>query len=335
MDIRSLPKVELHLHLDCSLSFEVVSQIKPSVTRMEYDRDFIGPAKCANLTDLLIRAAKGFELMQAEEELRVVTADLFEQLKCDHVLYAEIRFAPLLHTRRGLAPKEVVEIVDDMVAKASAASGVEARLILCTLRHYTQEQSLQTAKLVDLFRGSRVVALDIAGDEAGFPIDAHIPAFQYAIDKRIPRTAHAGEARGTESVWETLRYFQPSRIGHGVRSIEDPDLIEHLRQSGIHLEVCPTSNVHIDIYDTYGDHPIDSLYRRGVSVGVNTDARTLVNITLRGEYERLHDVFGWRKEHFLACNLNAVEAAFIPDSVKRSLADRLREAYTKCHTVPA
>jgi adenosine deaminase len=206
MNFTQLPKIELHLHLDCSLSFEIVSRLNPSITREEYQSDFIA-------------------------------------------------------------------------------------------------------------------------DEAGYGIDNHLAAFQYAVEHNLSRTAHAGEAEGPESVWETLKHFKPSRIGHGVRSNDDPDLLTQLKHNKIHLEVCPTCNVQIDIFDTYADHPIDRLYNAGVSVGVNTDARTIVNTTLTQEYERLHQVFGWGTEHFLRCNSNALHAAFLPEEVKQRLERRLVEAY--------
>ena len=109
------------------------------------------------------------------------------------------------------------------------------------------------------------MALDIAGDEAGYPIDAQVPAFHYAIDRGLDRTAHAGEARGADSVWETLREFKPSRIGHGVRSIEDPVLVDHLKRERIHLEVCPTSNLQTGISRDFAEHAVDKFYRSGRS----------------------------------------------------------------------
>ena len=325
MDCKTLPKVELHLHLDCSLSYAVVSRLNPAITREEYLHDFIAPARCTNLADFLTRAPKSIALMQTEEGLRLVTFDVFEQLQRDNVFYAEIRFAPLLHTEKGLTAENVVEIIEEATAKASQATGIEARLILCTLRHFSAEQSLQTVKLVERFKGTSVAALDIAGDEAGFPLDAHIPAFQYAIQNGIARTAHAGEGSGAESVWETLNLLRPSRIGHGVRSIEDPALIAHLRKEHIHLEVCPTSNLQTNIYDSYADHPINRLYDAGLSLSVNTDARTITDITLAQEYEKLHQVFAWDREHFLQCNLNAMRSSFLPEAVKKRLENRLRE----------
>jgi len=316
-------KVELHLHLDCSLSYDVVSRLAPSISRQEFDEKFVAPPLCSSLADFLTRAPRGFQLMQTEESLRLVTEDLFEQLRRDNVLYAEIRFAPLLHVAGGLTPEAVVAIVDRATEQCIQATGIEARLILCTLRHFDREQSLLTAQLVEQFKGSRVVALDIAGDEAGYSIDAHLPAFHYALDHGLYRTAHAGEARGADSVWETLRAFQPTRIGHGVRSIEDASLIDHLRHHHIHLEVCPTSNVQTRTSSSYAEHAIDKLYRAGVSVGINTDTRTITNVTLEQEYESLREHFAWTAHEFLVCNQNALRAAFIEEPLRAHLLTQL------------
>jgi adenosine deaminase len=327
MNLRQIPKVELHLHLDCSLSFDVVSRIVPKVTLEEYTQRFIAPAKCTNLADFLTRAPAGIRLMQTEQQLRLVTEDLFRQLVDDHILYAEIRFAPLLHTEGVLRPKDVVDIVEQATIAAIESTGIEARLLLCTLRHFSRSESLETVQLVQQFRGTKVVGFDIAADEAGYPIDEHIPAFRFAQDHAIPCTAHAGEARGADSVWETLRQFRPLRIGHGVRSMEDSVLLEHLQKENIHLEVCPTSNIQTDIYSEMKDHPIGKLYNMGISVGVNTDARTLSNTSLTEEYQKLHLTFGWTKEHFLRCNLNALHSSFLPQTEKRRLLDRLTDEY--------
>lgn len=323
----SLPKVELHLHLDISLGYDVVARLAPSVTRAQFDTEFVAPPKCLNLADYLARTRASVALLQTEAALRLATEDLCQRLAADHVVYAELRFAPLLHTEDGLTPLRVVEIVEQAADHASAATGVETRLILCTLRHFTAEQSLRTAYLVTQFQGSRVAALDLAGDEAGFPLQPHIPAFEYAAEHEIPLTAHAGEASGPESVWETLAHLRPARLGHGVRSIEDAALVAHLKAEGIHLEVCPACNVQIDIFNAYANHPIDQLYRAGVSVGINTDSRGVTPTTLTQDYGRLADVFGWGKAEFLQCNLNAAAAAFAPEDIKARLVGRLHEGY--------
>jgi adenosine deaminase len=328
MDLKRLPKVELHLHLDCSLSYKAVTRLAPSVNHEEYLRDYVAPARCTNLADFLARAPKGFRLMQTEGALRLVTEDVFEQLADDGVVYAEIRFAPLLHLERGLTADRVVHVVERAAEDLTRATGVEAGLILCTLRHFSEEQSMETVRLVEHFRGSRVVALDVAGDEAGFPLYAHVEAYRFAREHGLSRTAHAGEACGPESVWETLRLLDPKRIGHGVRSIEDARLVEHLKREGIHLEVCPSSNVQIvPEIARWEDHPIDKLYRAGVSLNVNTDTRMLNPVTLSGEYEELRRVFGWGADDFLKTNLMGVEAAFASEEVKERTKRRVGEGY--------
>ena len=325
--LATLPKCELHLHLDGSLSYEVVAKIDPTITYEAYLRDFIAPKKCTDLADFLTRAVKGFALMQTKEQLQWVVKDLFKQMAADNMLYAEMRFAPLQHLQKGLTPCDVVAATEQATAAAVKETGIEARIILCTLRHYTEAQSMETVKLVEQFKNSYGAGFDIAADEAGFPIDNHIAAFKYAKEKNIPCTAHAGEAKGAESVWETLEYFGPTRIGHGVRSIEDKKLVAHLRRNNIHLEVCPACNVLIDMYDSYQDHPIDKLYKAGVSLSVNTDTRTITNITLNNEYQLLHDHFGWTPDDFYQCNVNALKAAFIPETLKATLLKKLAAGY--------
>lgn len=327
MDYRSLPKIELHLHLDCSLSYKVVQQIDPSVSWEDYRDSFVAPPKCTDLNDYLTRAVKGFSLMQTPEQLRLVTLDLFEQLEADHVVYAEIRFAPLLHIAKGMRPAEVVEAVNNAVTEGIAATGVQAGLILCTLRHFTEEQSMETVQLVQQFRGTHVMAFDIAGDEAGFPVTAHRNAFEFAKEKKISCTAHAGEAAGPDSVRDTLACFGPTRIGHGVRSAEDDSLLELLKAKNIHLEVCPTSNVQTNVVDTLAQHPLNRIFEKGVSMSLNTDCRTISDVDLSGEYNRVQDIFRWEKDRFLHCNLEAIRHAFCSEGLKEKLRQQIRAAY--------
>jgi len=322
-----LPKVELHVHLDCCLSYDVVSLLRPSISYSEFRERFVAPPRCTNLADFLTRAPSGIALMQTEHELRAVTLDLFRQFQLDNILYAEIRFAPLLHLERGLLPARVVRTVNDAVEEGIRSTGIEARIILCTLRHFTAAQSLETVALAERFRGTRVVALDLAADEAGFPIDPHVEAFEFAITQEIHRTAHAGEARGADSVRETLRNFQPTRIGHGVRSVEDPTLLNQLRDQRIHLEVCPSSNIQTNVYSSISDHPVHRLYKAGVSLSINTDARTITDTTLEKEYSVMREHFGWSDEEFRSSNTDAIHAAFIPEALKQSLLKRLNGHY--------
>ncbi|WP_138430099.1 adenosine deaminase [Fodinibius saliphilus] len=327
MNFSTVPKIELHLHLDCSLSFKVVKKLRPDITKAEYREFFIAPAKCRDLADYIKRSQPAIELMQTKKALKLVTKDLFEQLQADNVLYAELRYAPLEHTQKGLTAEEVVQVVNDTVEDQIKETGIEAGIILCTLRHYSKEQSMETVKLVEEFSGSRIVGFDIAADEAGYPVDNHVAAFEYANEKDINCTAHAGEACGPESVWETLKKFGPSRIGHGVRSYDDPELVEYLQEHNIHLEVCPTSNVQTDVFETISDHSIDSLFDSGISLSINTDTRTISNVTLEEEYETVTSVFDWGKQKLLQSNLDAIEHAFTDDMTKDKLRNKITEAY--------
>ena len=323
--LQSLPKIELHLHLDCSLSYEAVSRLDPTVSQEEYQRDYVAPARCPSLTEYLKRAPKGYQLMQNEAALEFVVEDLFQQLAADSVIYAELRFAPLLHTAQGLTPEQVVEVVDRATGRMIRETGIESRLILCILRHFAPAQSMATVKLVEKFQGTRVVALDLAGDEAGYSLDTHIAAYMYARERNIYRTAHAGEALGPESVWETLRFLAPTRIGHGTRSIEDQDLVDYLWRERIHLELCPSANVQIiPSIESWEQHPIDRLYRAGVRLNANTDTRMLTPTTLTREYEGLQHVFGWGTDEFLTTNHMAIDAAFVEESVKEKLRETIK-----------
>lgn len=327
-EIKLLPKVELHLHLDCSLSYDVVKKIDPSITLDDYKENFIAPGKCSDLNVYLSKTTASLKLMQTEEHLRWVTRDVYEQLEADNVIYAEIRFAPLLHIQQGLTPQQVVEIIIDEARTAKKQTGIKGGLILCTLRHFNNEQSNDTVRLVNKYFNQGVVGFDIASDEAGYPIDAHVEAFQFAKEHNIPCTAHAGEAKGPESVWETLQYFYPSRIGHGVRSIEDEDLIDFIKEKNIHLEICPTSNIQTNIYPSISSHPVDRFYKSKLSLSINTDGRTISDTTCNEEYSKLIDNFSWTKKHFLYCNLQGMKAAFTSEDTRNDISKQLIEAYS-------
>lgn len=317
--IAALPKVELHVHLDCCLSFSAVSRLLPGMTLSRYRREFVAPSKCRDLGDFLHSIDNSLALLQGEAGLRLAVADLFDQFARDRVVYAEIRFAPLLHLAGGLSPDEVMAAVVDETGRQVAETGIEARWILCTLRHFDEGQGLLTARLAERFRDRGVVALDLAADEARFPLAPHQAAFRTASELGLGLTAHAGEALGPASVRDTLRLLGPRRLGHGVRSAEEPELVERLRREGIHLEICPSCNVQTGIYPTLTDHPVDRLFRAGMSLGINTDARTVTGTTLGEEYMRLHEAFGWGLDHFRAVNRSALSAAFLPEADRQRL----------------
>jgi len=186
---------------------------------------------------------------------------------------------------------------------------------------------METVQLVNKFKGSHIVGFDIAADEAGSPIDNHIKAFQFAKEHHIKCTAHAGEAKGAESVWETIENFHPLRIGHGVRSVEDENLLLFLKEKKLHLEVCPTSNIQVNVFDKIENHSADKIYNFGISMSINTDARTISDTNLAKEYQLMEKTFNWGMNHFRKCNLEAIEHSFAPEDVKNKIKDHIEMEY--------
>jgi adenosine deaminase len=321
--LAALPKVELHQHLDCSLSYAFATAFEPQLSEAQFRSEFVAPEYSPDFDPYERCANRAVAMMQSTPGLAASVDDLFAQLADDNVVYAEIRFAPLLHVRGGLSSRAVVATVEASVRAASARTGIDAGVLLCTLRHFDEAQGLETARLAAEFAGSAVVGIDLAGDEANDPIGPHIAAFDFARRAGIGRTAHAGEGGGPASVRDTLALLQPQRIGHGVRSSEDPALIAELRARGLHLEVCITSVIQTGVYRTVAEHPIERLRAAGVSLGISSDGRTISDVSLTDEYQRVARTFGWPAERFAAANRAAIDAAFAPDAVKERVRAKL------------
>lgn len=323
--LRAMPKVELHLHLDCCLSYEAAAKLSPGLTRGQYEQDFTGPDRVNGLTDFLSRTLNHVALLQTRDGLVTCVEDLAAQLERDNVIYAELRFAPAQHTRLGLATGEVVQIVAEAIEALRGSSPVTMRLLLCSLWHLPLADSLAVLDLVERFRPAGTVAgFDIAGNDAHPEKRLHYPALRRARDRGIPLTVHAGEAGPGSDVDETLRLFAPARIGHGVHAAGDPDLVGRLAVAGTHLEICPSCNVQLGLYPRLAAHPLPVLYERGVSVGISTDQRSVTPTTLTREYARVAQAFpSWGQADFTACNVNAARASFADERTKAAILDRL------------
>jgi adenosine deaminase len=293
------------------------------MTRDRYRAEFLAPSKCRNLVDYFRYLAPPLALLQTREALRIQTIDLMRQLAMDNVVYAEMRFAPQLHRKNGLSTDEVVEVVLAAVVEGKARYPVDVRLILCTLRPEDTASGLDLVRIAEKYRDHGVGGLDLAGDEAGYALAAHVPVFRLARDKGLSITAHAGEGAGAGSVREVVEQLGVRRVGHGVRSMEDPAVVDLLLEENVHLEVCPSCNVQIDVFERYEDHPVERLRQLGVALSLNTDARGPTDLTLTDEYERMHRVFGWGPAEFRAANQNALSVAFIPPHVRQVLAGRI------------
>lgn len=326
LDFRPLPKLELHCHLDTGLRVETVADIARETGQPlpEPLRDALtAPDGSQDLADVLSRVGLQVGVMQRPQDITRVARELVEDLASDGVVYAEVRFAPQLHTRLGLGLQQVLDAARAGLSAGAERWGVELRVILCCLRHQTSAESLAVAELAAA-NTDAVCALDLAGDEGGHPAaETHRAAFDRAGKAGLHRTVHAGENGGPERVREALDVLGAERIGHGVRVLGDAGLLDRLQAESISLDMCPRSNVLTRAVPDLASHPIDRLRRRGLRVTVSTDGRTLCGTTLTGEFERLAGQFGWGLREFGECQRNAARAAFVSEDVRARLLDRL------------
>jgi adenosine deaminase len=324
-DFSSLPKIELHCHLDGCVQVETAREIagrREVPLPASISDELIAPPLCDDLADYIRRIDFALSVMQHEEDLARVAEELVETWAADGVVYGEARFAPQLHLRKGLSMQQVLNAVHAGLSTGRKRHGVEFGVIVCCLRHQSEEQSLEVARFA-VKNMDKVCAIDLSGDEKRFDARAHQKAFALAREAGLHRTAHAGEAAGQESVREVLDLLSAERIGHGARVAESSALVNEVVERRIALDMCPTSNVQTRCVESMRAHPITTLLSQGVRVTVSTDARTTSNTTLSAEFEVLTRELGWRRGEFDLCQRNAVEAAFVTDQTRELLAERL------------
>ncbi|HEY4907779.1 MAG TPA: adenosine deaminase [Candidatus Acidoferrum sp.] len=328
VDFKSLPKIELHCHLDASLRVSTVADLGRKIgldLPNPLQPALIAPECCIDLADYLVRIDLALEVMQQRDHLVRIAREVVEDLAADGVIYGEIRFAPQLHLRNGLNMQEVLSAVHEGLKQGEQQTGMKTGLIVCCLRHESGECSLEIAKLAVNNR-DKVCALDLAGDEARYIGAPHVEAFALARREGLRRTVHAGEAAGADSVREAIDVLGAERIGHGVRITESDELRDRAKATRLPLEMCPLSNVQTRAATSLSAHPIDRLFRKGLHVTVNTDCRTVSLTTITKEFERLESTFNWGAAEFHQCQRNSAEAAFVSDEVRTDLMRRLTAA---------
>src|SRR5690348_18354561 len=320
-EIRAVPKVLLHDHLDGGLRPQTVLDLAreigyadlPGDNVEELTRKLTEGAHRGHLEIYLDAFRHTVAVMQTPEALRRVAAECAEDLAADGVVYAEVRFAPELHTERGLSLDEVVQAVLDGFRQGSEGRGITVYALLTAMR--TAARSLEIAELAVRYRDAGVVGFDIAGAEAGWPPSRHLDAFHYVARENFHITIHAGEGFGLPSIWEALQWCGAERLGHGVRIIDDisigPEgtlslgrLASYVRDRRIPLEMCPTSNVQTGAAPSIEAHPIRLLRQLSFRVTVNTDNRLMSGVTLSSEFHRLVESFGygWSDIEWLTIN---------------------------------
>ena len=322
--------IDLHLHFDGSLSISNARALAAleGVALPEDDNELkaaltVSP-DCKDLGEYLTKFAFPLSLLQSEAAIEQGMYTLCRELDGEDCIYAEIRFAPQLHLDKGLDQKKVVEAA----IRGFKRSAIDGGLILCCMRG--DDNSALNETTVEIAReylGKGVVALDLAGNEAGFPTDSFASLFARARELQVPFTIHAGEADCAESVRSALA-MGASRIGHGVRSIEDPALVDILAKNHIALELCPISNIQTTVFDDISEYPIRQFLKAGVAVTVNSDNRSVSATTARQEMLLLKNTFALTDEEEKALLHSSVDAAFASEALKKKLHERVEESFS-------
>lgn len=316
--------IDLHLHLDGAITIATAKKLAglqgielPANDDKELEKLLTVPADCKSLNDFLRCFAFPCSLMQTYEGLSEAAYLVAEDLYHQGVIYAELRYAPQLHTEKGMTQEDSIRAVLEGIRRSS----LKANVILCCMRGIGNEkenaETLELAKKY-LVEDGGVVAIDLAGAEALYPTANYRELFLKAGEYQIPFTIHAGEADGAESVKLALSYGA-KRIGHGVRIFEDAEVLRLVKENGIPLEMCPTSNRQTAAVSDMKEYPLMDYLSEGIRVTVNTDDPAIEGTTIADEFRYLEDTFGLTKEQKKTVTENAIEAAFTTESVKKEL----------------
>ena len=363
-DLRTLPKVSLHDHLDGGLRPSTIVELaeaegvtlptdektgKPIKNAERLGEWFAEKADSGSLVEYLKTFDVTTAVMQTEAGLHRIAKEFVEDLVDDGVIVGEIRWAPEQHLQGGLSLDAAVEAVQAGIDEAVATARASRRTLfvgqlVTAMRHL--DRSVEIAELALRHREKGVVGFDIAGPEAGFPPSRFREAFELLAREMFPVTVHAGEADGVESIASALVDGRALRLGHGVRIAEDIGYLaaeesataelgpvaRWVLERGIPLETSPSSNIQTGAIAAWGssssDHPFDALYRLGYAVTVNTDNRLMSATTLTKELSLLIDAFGYGLEDLLAFQLTAAQAAFLRWDQTEDVIDVLLDAYT-------
>ncbi|MEW1819891.1 adenosine deaminase [Arthrobacter sp. NPDC080031] len=366
-DLKSLPKVSLHDHLDGGLRpatiielAEAVGHTLPSTDPVALGQWFRESADSGSLVRYLETFDHTIAVMQTKEGLARVAKEFVEDLADDGVVYGEIRWAPEQHLQKGLTLDEVVDAVQeglDAGVEIVEESGrqIQVGQLITAMRHADRGQEI--AELAVRHRYNGAVGFDIAGAEDGFLPSRFKDAFTYLAEHNFPATVHAGEAAGLESIQSALVDGRALRLGHGVRIAEDitvefedaegeeadddaedtvgmvtlGEVAGWVRDRGIALEICPSSNLQTGAIANFGEgienHPLDMLYQLGFNVTINTDNRLMSGVTLTDEFELLVETFDYDLDDLLELTLNAAESSFLPLDEKEALVEYINDAY--------
>lgn len=323
IDLKKIPKIELHVHLDGSLNIDKISEITKEDKKVLEEKMTAGE-KLSSLKDYLDKFDYAVSLLQIPDLIRKLASSLREDLIKDNVIYAEVRYAPLKH----ISYISMDEFIDIVYEELNKDKKLKVKLILCMMRNDSKLNNMKVINLAKKHLKKEVVGIDLAGDEDSYHTKDFKDLFDYANELKIPITIHSGESTNYKEVEAALN-MHAKRIGHGIRSIDNFDLINKLKDNNILLELCPTSNVQTNSVDIYKNHPIKLFSLLGVTYSINTDNRLVSEIDLSREYKKLIDNRLVTIEGIIKSNLNAIKYSFLTEEEKVTLFkkynDLLRE----------
>jgi adenosine deaminase len=324
--LKSLPKAELHCHLDGSMRVETIIDLAkqynvqlPKTNQDELKAYLEVGDDCKDLVDYLKAFSVTASVLQHEDALTRATYELCEDASEENIRSIEIRFSPLLHVEKELKIEQIIEAVLAGKNKAEQDFNIIVGIIICGLRSTPPEKSLELAQATVKYKKQGVVGFDLAGPEENFPAKDHKEAFYEIINNNINTTVHAGEAYGPKSIHQAIHYTRANRIGHGTRLREAPELMQYVNDHRIPLEMCVNCNVQTNAVESLQDHPIKDYLDQGIRVTINTDNRLISKTTLTNEYKTVCDTFNLTKQELKTIILNGFKSIFVPFQQREKL----------------
>lgn len=321
-----LPKAEIHCHIEGAASPDLVSQQarKYGADTSTYIRD--GSFVWNDFTSFLAAYDAAAGLFRTEDDYALLAETYLTSLAADGAIYSEFFTSPDHAIRAGLSPEAYTDGLGEGIRRATAKTGIEGRIIVTGVRHFGVESVEAAARFAVECGHPLVTGFGMAGDErAGHPSD-FARAFDIAREAGLGITVHAGELAGWESVAAALDHLRPTRIGHGVRAIENADLVARIADEGVVLEICPVSNIELKVFDSFAAHPFPTLRDAGCRVTLNSDDPPHFWTTLKREYDVAAEHFGLDRADLLDVTRTAIEAAFVDEDTRRTLISRLEGA---------
>ena len=331
--IQALPKIELHRHLEGSVRLETLVAIARQYIEMpEYDvetlRPFVQvmPGELHNPQHFLAKFLTLRQFYRSREAIARITREAVEDAAADNIFYMELRFTPMaLCKSSGCVIDEVVELVCETALAAAEACGIQVTLITSMNRHESVEIGEAVLDATLNHREKGIVGIDLAGAEADFSALPFRDVFLKAKAEGLGITIHAGEWAGADSVWDAVGNMGATRVGHGIRVLEDPAMTEMLVQRGVVLEVCPGSNVLSGIVEKFEDHPLKELDAAGILTTLNTDDPSVCNITLSDEMYSAMTTCDLTFDELNQYTIRAANAAFLPNDEQRALIAKFQD----------